>query len=237
MKEIIEIPSNEIVPDKIAILKNQGISKLSDLTDKINQLCDDALAMFKELNHPIGIYSELSKGLFEEIYEGEGANEVPSPVAEIFPRAKKLALFALTVGGELSDKIVELFENHDYALGSMLDSVASEATENAGIYMESYYFSSVVGIDNISIDDLVMRYSPGYCGWHISGQGKLFEFLNPEEIGIELNDSYLMLPLKSISGVMIVGSREIHEFEIAYRFCDECKTMGCRDRIKEILDR
>ncbi len=237
MREIVEISSEDIIPDKAAVLKNQGISKLSELTDKVNQLCDDALDLFKELNNTIGVYSELAKEEFEEIYEGEGENEVPSPVVKIFPRAKKLALFALTVGGELSNKIVELFENHDYALGSMLDSVASEATENAGLYLEKYYFVSLAGTDDISIEDSVMRYSPGYCGWHISGQEKLFEFLNPEEIGIELNDSYLMVPLKSISGVMVIGPREIHEFEIAYRFCDECKTIGCRDRFREMLDR
>jgi hypothetical protein len=237
MREIVEISFADIIPDKMSILKSQGISKLSELTDKVNQVCDDALAIFKELNNPIGLYSDLSKEQFEEIYDGEGENEVPSPVTEIFPRAKKLALFALTIGPELSEKIVELFENHDYALGSMLDSVASEATENAGLYLESHYFASSAGAGDISMDDSVMRYSPGYCGWHISGQRRLFEFLGPKEIGIELNDSYLMLPLKSISGVMLIGPREIHEFEAAYRFCDECKTMGCRDRIREMLDR
>jgi hypothetical protein len=235
MREIVEIPSDEIIPDKIAILKSQGISKLGDLTDKVNKLCDDALKMFAELNDPIGVYAELSKEDFEEIYEGEGENEVPSPVAQIFPRAKRLALFALTVGSDLSDKVVDLFDKHDYALGSMLDSVASEAAENGGQYLTSYYLQEVSGFDDISIDDVIMRYSPGYCGWHISGQGKLFEYLNPEEIGIELNDSYLMLPLKSISGVMIIGPREIHNFEMAYRFCDSCKGKGCRERINGIL--
>ncbi len=237
MREIVEIPFEEIIPDKMAILKNQGITKLSDLTDKVNRLCDDALKIFAELNDPIGVYAEISEEDFEEVYDGEGENEIPSPVAEIFPRAKQMALFALTVGGDLSNKIVELFDKHDYALGSMLDSVASEATENAGLYLASYYLDEVSGDGDVSIDDVIMRYSPGYCGWHISGQGKLFEYLNPEEIGIELNDSYLMIPLKSISGVMIIGPREIHNFEMAYRFCDSCKGKGCRERINGLFKR
>jgi len=235
MKEIVEIPREEIIPDKETILKNQGIPNLDDLSDKVNRICDEALKLFMELNTPVAVYAEISKDEFEEVYEGEGKNEIPSPVAEIYPRAKQMALFALTVGGDLSNKIIELFTNHDFALGAMLDSVASEATENAGLYLASYYLASVSGENGIGLDDAIMRYSPGYCGWHISGQGKLFEYLNPEEIGIELNDSYLMIPIKSISGVMIIGPREIHEFEMAYRFCDTCKNKGCRDRINEML--
>ena len=62
----------------------------------------------------------------------------------------------------------------------------------------------------------VLRYSPGYCGWHISGQRRLFAHLRPERIGITLHDSYLMEPLKSVSGVLIAGAKEIHAFADTY---------------------
>jgi hypothetical protein len=76
-----------------------------------------------------------------------------------------------------------------------------------------------------------LRYSPGYCGWHISGQRKLFDFLKPETIGISLRESHLMEPLKSVSGVVIVGPAGIHAFQDEYPFCERCKTHGCRERI------
>ena len=53
--------------------------------------------------------------------------------------------------------------------------------------------------------NITNRYSPGYCGWDVSEQQKLF-FLLPENCcGIRLTDSSLMLPIKSVSGVIGVG--------------------------------
>jgi hypothetical protein len=80
-------------------------------------------------------------------------------------------------------------------------------------------------------ESVALAYSPGYCGWHISGQKQLFAFLKPEQIGISLTKSCLMRPLKSVSGVVIVGHGSIHEFQDAYPFCERCRTHGCRDRI------
>ena len=40
------------------------------------------------------------------------------------------------------------------------------------------------------------RFSPGYCGWHVSEQKKLFPlFPSAEPCGIRLTDSSLMLPI------------------------------------------
>jgi hypothetical protein len=69
----------------------------------------------------------------------------------------------------------------------------------------------------------------------MSGQRRLFEFLQPEDIGITLLDSYLMRPLKSISGVMVVGEKGIFVFEDSYPFCSQCSSHSCRDRIRALL--
>jgi hypothetical protein len=81
----------------------------------------------------------------------------------------------------------------------------------------------------------IMRYSPGYCGWHISAQKKLFEYLKPKEIGISLLESYLMTPLKSITGVLIAGKRTIHIFNADFPFCSKCKNHSCQNRIKQLF--
>jgi hypothetical protein len=78
----------------------------------------------------------------------------------------------------------------------------------------------------------ILRYSPGYCGWNLTGQRALFAALGPEEIGIHLTDSCLMEPVKSISGVMVMGPADIHRFTDDYSFCLTCPTHDCRRRIK-----
>ena len=50
-------------------------------------------------------------------------------------------------------------------------------------------------------------YSPGYCGWPVSDQQQLFELFPPQICGVELNSSSLMSPVKSVSGVIAVGSQ------------------------------
>jgi hypothetical protein len=80
-----------------------------------------------------------------------------------------------------------------------------------------------------------MRFSPGYCGWHVTGQKKLFAALHPEEIDITLTPSCLMKPLKSISGVIIAGDMEIFRFDDSFAFCAECSTHVCRERLATLI--
>lgn len=49
------------------------------------------------------------------------------------------------------------------------------------------------------------NYSPGYCDWALVEQQKLFGFFPENITGIRLTDSCLMLPIKSVSGVVAIG--------------------------------
>ncbi len=98
------------------------------------------------------------------------------------------------------------------------------------------YLDNLISSDKFGKNSALLRYSPGYCGWHITGQKKLFEELKPESIGITLNSSYLMQPIKSISGVMISGDKNIHFFENNFSFCADCKTISCKERMKKLLN-
>lgn len=63
------------------------------------------------------------------------------------------------------------------------------------------------------------RYSPGYCGWHVSEQQKLFSlFPVASPCGIQLTDSSLMIPIKSVSGIIGVGSH-VRKLEYTCGLC------------------
>lgn len=52
------------------------------------------------------------------------------------------------------------------------------------------------------------RFSPGYCGWHVREQQMLFSlFPVVKPCGVTLTDSSLMLPIKSVSGVIGLGEK------------------------------
>ncbi len=236
MREIIEIATNDAKPNKDVVLEMQGIPSDTEPPSKIAKLFESAMGLFTESSQPVGIISEISIPEFEVVYNGESLNEERTPLEEIFKRADSLALFAITVGEKVIEKISGLFKSNEFALGSMLDSVASAGAEKTADIVEKHFFDLLIKKRNATSSTKILRYSPGYCGWHVSGQKKLFAYLRPEDIGITLLDSFLMKPLKSISGVLVAGKKEIHIFEDSYPFCSECKTHSCHKRIRQLLE-
>jgi hypothetical protein len=225
----------DVRPETATIFKRFGVPDGAEVSEVVKKSLDMAYDIFNSLCRAKGIIGEISTPQFDAIYKGDGKNEADNPVADIFPQSKYLALFTVTLGPELSDKICELFKVNDFVLAVMLDTLASEATEKAGVVTENWYMNYLSDKGSNLSALAAVRYSPGYCGWHLSGQKKLFEYLKPGEIGVELNDSFLMLPMKSISGVMIVGDRDIHKFDPAYSFCRTCMAPSCLSRIDEVL--
>lgn len=64
------------------------------------------------------------------------------------------------------------------------------------------------------------RFSPGYCGWLVSEQQRLFP-LFPEQppCGVTLTESSLMTPIKSVSGVIGLGP-DVRKLDYSCGLCD-----------------
>ena len=73
------------------------------------------------------------------------------------------------------------------------------------------------------------RVSPGYCGWDVEDQHPLFAILGKGFLDVRLTDAALMVPLKSVSGVIGIGAgAERHEYACAVCPREECPTRGRR---------
>lgn len=89
------------------------------------------------------------------------------------------------------------------------------------------------------------RFSPGYCGWHVREQKLLFATFpqsqsrttvqpqNRPPCGVRLTDSCLMLPIKSVSGVIGIGEK-VRKMEYTCGLCDYAKCYK-RRRKSDIL--
>ncbi len=232
--EIMNFNINEIIPTQEKVFDSQGVNPASKFSEKIQGMYGESLHLFTTLANPVSIVAKVGMDEFEEIYCGEGKNEKDNVLMHIYPRAENLELFALTIGEEVSTKIEFLFQENEFPMGYMLDSIASIATYKAAEILQEKNLIKLKKENLAGEDTRVLSYSPGYCGWHISGQKKLFAHLKPGKIGISLNASYLMTPLKSVSGVLVAGSNEIHLFTANYPFCKSCKTHSCLQRMKEL---
>ena len=237
MTTILEFAPGDVGPLREAALAQMGIPAGAEVPPHVERLFESAAEIFAETATPAGLWKEITVGEFAPLYRGEGRNAVDSPLAEIFPRAERLALFAVTIGEPTSEALRRCFDAQDFALAYALDAIASVAADDAADVAERRYADSlrVAGWD--APDGDVLRYSPGYCGWDVTGQRRLFAYLQPEAIGITLTDSCLMQPLKSVSGVMVAGPRSIHRFRPTYDFCDRCETRTCRERLRTLFAR
>lgn len=230
MATIVDILLADTIPPSNRILKAQGVPVDPVTGPQYAEIVQDAISRYRNLASPRGLFLEISQSDFEGIYRGEGSNAVRTPLEYISQQAQYLSLFAVTIGDLISREISGLFAANDFARAAMLDAAASEGTEIAADVLESNVRERLRQSGRLGSDAGLVRFSPGYCGWNTSGQRKLFEYLRPEEIGIELGDSCLMQPLKSISGVFVGGPKEIFVFEEDFPFCADCDTHSCRER-------
>ncbi len=181
---------------------------------------------------PAGVIAEIPGEGFAAVYQGEGQNAARDAVARSSRRVPSTcALFAVTLGEPLSKAVAECFTGADFALGYTLDAMASVAADAAAVLAERRFADALRGRGWATEGGVVLRYSPGYCGWDITGQKRLFAALRPAPIGLTLTDSCLMQPLKSVSGVLVAGPRAIHRFPPNFEFCARCAERTCRDRL------
>ena len=198
----------------------------------VQSIIDRSREVFVDGAWPHGLFQSLAVTDFDQIYRGRGDNDDDTPLEHIVDEAASLALFAVTLGEEVSERISVLFDAGELAEGYILDQVASFAADELA-QIAGRRFQAASARDDMA----VLPYSPGYCGWHVSGQRALFAHLRPDEIGISLNDSCLMHPIKSVSGVLVLAPVEAHEFSPAFPCCATCTTLDCQERIASLRSR
>lgn len=228
MRERVELDAAEIVPSREAVGALLGLPIGPPPDRRTAEALGEACALLRAEARPVGVTAEIGPEAFAAVYRGAGRNAPETPLAAIFPRATALTLFAVTLGPAVVAKIAAEFAAREFLRATALDAAASEAVERAADALERRLASRRPS------GGARLRYSPGYCGWDLSGQRALFAALQPEEIGIRLRESLLMEPLKSMSGVIVEGPPEIHVFADGFPFCGECRTRGCRERIARV---
>jgi len=138
--------------------------------------------------------------------------------------AESIAIFVCTAGSLISDWSHEHFDNGDFMKGYIIDAVASEAVERAAESLEKELKKQAFARDlHISA-----HYSPGHCGWPVSDQHALFSLLPPNFCGVSLTTTALMIPTKSLSGIIGVGPGEF----LSVEQCSLCDMTNCFRRNK-----
>ena len=132
-----------------------------------------------------------------------------------------LDCFVVTLGKQL-DQLIEEKKNNSLFDAYVLDVLGSLMAEQAADQMEK----SISNHSSLEKYEWSNRFSPGYCDWELAtGQAAIFQFLQPETIGIASIPSGMIIPEKSISAVMIGAKKAIIKSP-----CLFCKDQQCRYR-------
>lgn len=140
--------------------------------------------------------------------------------------SEKLICFLTTIGGEIDFEINRMMLQGHLSEAFIMDALGSVAVETVAEQfhrrMEREY----------SLRDraVTLRFSPGYCDWPVEEQRKLFELFGSNTAGIELKDSCLMMPRKSISAVFGVYPVNGNPTSSPYNPCTDCSKIDCPTR-------
>ena len=143
-------------------------------------------------------------------------------LAKTLKNAEEIVCFVGTIGTSVENEINRLLGKQQLAEAYILDAMASVAVENMidrfQNLMEKRFSSEERAV--------TLRFSPGYCDWPVTQQKKLFNIFNPKQLNVELLDSCLMKPRKSVSGVFGINPQESE----SYNPCRDCPTRRCESR-------
>lgn len=138
-----------------------------------------------------------------------------------------VALCVSTVGEVMDRWSRALFADGDPVGGLIADTIGSVAAD-AVVERLAGRIAEQAEAEGLKVTN---HYSPGYCNWHVVEQRKLFSLLPDRFCGVRLTESALMVPIKSISGVIGVGAA-VRKLDYECKVCDleDCVYRNARMR-------
>jgi len=218
--------SSQIDIDRQQVLSHIGYGDDYEPSARIKSLVNDYIENYHDLIAPS--YSYEIKDIVSvqgEHVTIEGSITFESKViARLLERCEKVAIFALTIGNHLEEMVAYLAENGLVLQATVLDAIGSGAAEK----LAAYVGDRIRKMANAEGLVTSRRFSPGYCDWEVSQQKMVFHALNGNSAGIRLTESLLMIPRKSVSGIIGIGLAN-NNIE-SYNPCHTCKKRDCPGR-------
>lgn len=145
-------------------------------------------------------------------------------IAQLLSECRRVALFVVTIGKYLEEMVCQLAEDGLMLQASVLDAIGSDAVVKVADFVEGV-IKERAGATGLGTS---RRFSPGYCDWDISQQRGVFRAVKGDSVGVHLTESYMMVPQKSISGLIGIGPSGGGLWD--YNPCETCSKSDCSGR-------
>ena len=140
-------------------------------------------------------------------------------IASSLREAAHFAVFLATAGKGFDAWYNKIKQDDDMVRTFFADSLGSVIAEATVTVMKDSIERDMAEW-GLSVSN---SYSPGYCDWLLAEQRKLFAFFPAHFCGVTLTESCLMIPIKSVSGIIGIGQN----VKKRLYSCDVCTMTTC----------
>lgn len=172
------------------VIRFLGCPEAHPLPPALAALLDEALAEARRLVAARGAFVAIAPERAPEV----GLAPVP---------ARGLALGLVTAGAAIEERATAASRGGEPTRALVLDAAGSAAAEEAADRLGAVIAGGAAVADDPGT--LPCRISPGYPGWALTDQQRLFDLLPHVALGVTLLPSAMMVPQKSISFAMWLG--------------------------------
>jgi len=226
MKRIEDI---KLKIDKEEVLRYQGYNKRKAIKPKeiILQIIEEEIERACNLYRPQGIYDsfKIKKISFpEERIDLENGFSIyfNHSVTGLLKGAEYLILGVTTIGNALESKISGYFVKNKYTRAFVLDAIGTVAVR----YLSQYVRAMVCQEAKEKNLQTTKHFTPGTAEWDINQQKNIFNIIPAYKIGVELTDSFMMIPKKSLSWAIGVGKNFLKSSKDD-NSCRICQAVNC----------
>jgi hypothetical protein len=222
VKVLADLPL-EVDPDEV--LRFQGYQRGVDVPGpEVRGLFEEALVLGRQLIVPRAAVRWVPVRQGGDAVEAEGVRLTIPDLAHHWGAVEQVAAAIVTIGDALERRVAALWEQREFPLAVMLDSVGSGAVESLAEHVNDLLCQE--GIPRGF--KVTNRISPGYGTWDVSDQRLLFRLCPGSAVGVSLNEACFMTPVKSIS--LLVGAGPAARVDHYFSQCARCWMPDCAYR-------
>ncbi|UCC17215.1 MAG: hypothetical protein JSU58_01315 [Dehalococcoidales bacterium] len=192
--------------DSKKILSQIGYEGDYEPSTRIKNLVDDYIENYHNLVESTYSYTfrSIESVDGDRVYLSDSIILESKVISSLCKHCNKIAVFIMTIGSHLEEMVDYLSENGLVLQATVLDAIGSRAAEQmAGLIEDRIRNVSAMHDQRIS-----RRFSPGYCDWNVNQQEMIFKMLNDDTARVSLTDESLMIPRKSVSGIIGIGDTD-----------------------------
>lgn len=204
-----QMPILQNIPISLTVEQVLASQGQRPIRPELRESAEEAIALGQTLWRPRAVYDwfDVRRRQGESVYvAGSLSSEVAlrvGPKSDLLDHAQRILASVITIGPALEQKVEELQAAGENLKAYLLDCAGVVALGVAGEAIRRLVEETAVSLGWGVSPSL----SPGsLVGWPLAGQRELCSLLPLDSIGVKLNSYGVLIPFKSASGIIGLGT-------------------------------